>query len=1063
MKTEPLKAGLVSSSQAPAYAQSVPSGEWRVILVISALLAGLFFITAQPINQADPSSRTYFALTSALALDHSPAIDNYITLSGPNTLATTRDVPDAAYYKGHYYAAAAPGGAILALPFYQLGALFGSTGAAAFSLGLVALAGAATVLITYATSRRLGSAIVSARFGALMLALASGLWREAGRFGPEIFSFLLMALALWLVLPPLPQLTLKGSSIKFTVGHSLALGLVLGLAVTVDYPDLLWTPVFGIYLLSCKRVGRSGWSFIVAGWLAGVGLLGLYNWLIMGQPWTFTYGFLLDNPAARSLSGQLLGGFQLGNIRDVFFSPDRALSGPFVILFGGWGLAALYGQRGKRPETVLLVTLVVVSLILGLLRPAGSGVERAGQAAAGMLPPLALGVSVWHERFQFLTRLEQWWLPGLALGGVGLYYWLAAPGPLANISEGFYLLPVAGLIGGIGLFWRFIPKIGNLKKGAVLALALALFCLAATLMSGTTKPTYAGSVTNNLLYNGQLSCFSGQITGWYTVNSPLKCSGAALALQTGDRLQPYLAGVQGGHVYQLQFEGQAQGQLDWLWLDEEHEPVDVPGGTFTRAYQGTFNLNSGGLSGFKDSRAAPPGAAYLQLVLTLAGTGSISNFSLHDSGVRLEPLQHYATAALAFTFDWESAMGGLIHSKGGAPVAGESESGGVGLSAENLQAALKDAERRGLNMRAGADFLLQLFADYGLRGTFYGNGYNLLDSNSDKLLFAGNPTYKWANTANRWADDFWTKNPWYRFDPYGSLKGHEAWYFGDQTDRLREAGQDIQSHTFGHIYLRGTTVEEFRQDTEAFLQVARQKQLPPIRHFAFPWKSSNSLTKEWYAVLANQGFSSVSRLYDPDQRILQESDGRLLFDNGQRTATNSSIYEPTAGPNNPYYYLSRVKDESRLAILHDYQLVPGRNSELAARALIDELRRRRGYGSIWTHPEAIVSPEDQAQWTRVVQYAVQQRAEGLQVDSVTNLIQHRHDAGQVNLQTSWRDNGQRASLTLTNRSSNRLEGLTLTLPATVASAGGAAGFKGTQILAPVLAGGQTVTIEVTFT
>jgi hypothetical protein len=160
--------------------------------------------------------------------------------------------------------------------------------------------------------------------------------------------------------------------------------------------------------------------------------------------------------------------------------------------------------------------------------------------------------------------------------------------------------------------------------------------------------------------------------------------------------------------------------------------------------------------------------------------------------------------------------------------------------------------------------------------------------------------------------------------------------------------------------------------------------------------------------------------------------------------------------------LNQVKNVPQLTVLNDYHLITGERSEATAYSVISELLRRRGYGSIWTHPESVVNPVDQEAWTRVVQYATQQRVAGLWVDSVTNLVQFREDASQVEVTANWQEQGKKVSLVVTNHAKNALEGVTLTMPANIRQAAGSAGFKASQLLVPNLQPGQSLTINVNF-
>ncbi len=313
-----------------------------------------------------------------------------------------------------------------------------------------------------------------------------------------------------------------------------------------------------------------------------------------------------------------------------------------------------------------------------------------------------------------------------------------------------------------------------------------------------------------------------------------------------------------------------------------------------------------------------------------------------------------------------------------------------------------------------------------------------------------------------WSSSYWLTHPWYSLDPYGDYRRNPQWYFDDQTIRLHQAGQDIESHTFGHVYVRGTTVQEFADDTKALAELAAQKGLPPMRHFAFPWTSSNSVGEEWYQVLVEHGFNSITRLYPLDQSINYTGTGVLQFDNGQRQA-GKILFDDFAGPANTYYYLGRELKDTRLYVVSDFKLVTTPASENQAYSLIDQLIKRRGYGSIWTHPEETVVDQPSAdEWQRVIEYAVSRRANGLWLDSVANIIQYAQDISKLEVRVNWADNGKTATITLTNTAKRSLKGITLTFPAFPKEAQGAVSLKGSQLVVPPIANGESATIQVKF-
>ncbi len=967
------------------------------------------------------------------------------------------------YFQAHYYTDSAPGAAFVAVPFYRIGQLLGDP--EAWGLALTALLGGATVLLVYAISRKLGSAEASARFAGIAFGLGTLIWREAGRFAPTVFSLVLFGIALWLVLPPLPRTLTQPNYAgreKMDLPFGLLLGAVLGFAVVVDYPNAIWTPVFALYILWTHRAKLDGWLGLGLGWIAGLTPLLLYNWAIFGKPWAFTYGFLLSGGNATSLKGQFLNGFGVSETWQAVFGSGRNSLGLFVIFFGIWGLAAMWGQRGKRQPTILLIALIVAVLISGLVRrPFGEGMAMS-DFIAPILLPLALGAAVWHERLLFLTRLEYRGLPALSTLGLAFYYFISPPGPgLHNLGGILPVLPLIVVVIGAVMFYQKIPPLQFRRGLAVAGISLLFIALVPAVLAGVARPAYAEGTGNNLLYNPNLQAENDKVAGWYGLKSG--------RVQGEAKFLPYLLPVQGGKVYGLRFEANAAATtgltVGWVWSDEGHETL----GNFEQSY------NLSGTQTLSDSRAAPPAAAYLQLVFSQkAGDAIYRNFALYDDGVRLEPMKNYATAALSFSFDWESAMGGLIHSRGGG-VSSLGESGGEALTEENRAKVIEYANERGIEMRNGADNLLRMFEKYGITGTFYATGYNLLDGNSGGQKFAGDPTYKWAKPP-QWPNDYFSRNPWYSSDPYGTYQTYPGWYFGDQTDKLKQAGQEIASHTFGHLLVRAASPQELAEDLVEWVAAASEKKLPPARSFAFPWKGSNSLNPSFYDVLYNAGFRFITRTYDPDHGYVEDgTTGALAFISSERDASGKPLYTASPNPDNYYYYLDRIHyaltnrdtgktertTDSRFLQLHDYQLLPGQVSEQGAKGVIDELLRRRGgYGSVWTHPEAVTTPQDQSSWEAVIAYAAEMRGKGLWVDGVEAILQFRVDSQRVGVKTVYENNGKRLKITLTNPTPRPLDGLTLTLPAPISSVQGGAGFKGAQVVAPRLPSGGSLTLTV---
>ncbi|MBN1485269.1 MAG: polysaccharide deacetylase family protein [Chloroflexia bacterium] len=420
---------------------------------------------------------------------------------------------------------------------------------------------------------------------------------------------------------------------------------------------------------------------------------------------------------------------------------------------------------------------------------------------------------------------------------------------------------------------------------------------------------------------------------------------------------------------------------------------------------------------------APQDAAGLALLLRPAGDQPLylDDLRLGEQGVRLEPFPDYARAALAFTLDWETAMGGLIHSR----------------SDDSYDPTT--AEQRGLAMRQGTEELLALFERYDVRATWYAAGYSLLPGNAAAQSFSGDPAYPWASAEHGWPNDRWLTTPWFADDPHGTAQSHPAWYFGDLVPRLLEAGQDIQSHTFGHLYLGYVSPEELRRDLQQWNEAAEAAGVPAAQSLAFPWGASLGLSDAGYEVLEELGYIAVTRTYHAPQ-------GRSQY---------------WIIPPDDLFHLYTVPGHPRLWAFPDHYFPAHADDPAWAKEVVNRVLLERGVSSLWAHSEEAVSAEQLAAWEEVLAYAAERRQEGLWIAPLTDIVRFRQDLAGVDLDSEG--SGHQLQLTVHNGSDHVLAGLTLTLPHPVreASLNGAPyeDFRLDQVRLPALGPGQRVQLQ----
>ncbi len=412
---------------------------------------------------------------------------------------------------------------------------------------------------------------------------------------------------------------------------------------------------------------------------------------------------------------------------------------------------------------------------------------------------------------------------------------------------------------------------------------------------------------------------------------------------------------------------------------------------------------------------APEGSRYMRFEVWNVGSNPIvvSQPVVSQAGVYVEQLPNGTEGAIAFSFDWESAMGGPVHS--------------IGMEQHNAASAAE----HGVRMRQGADWLNNLFVSKGISATFYATGYNLIDGNTGRRTFSGDPTYDWASPKYGWASDYWLTHKWFSDDPYSTAKEQPAWYFGDQARTLMAAGHEIGTLTFGHIYVRGSNPSQLATDLDQWLSSARAIGMPQPTTFAFPWRSSNSISSDFYDVLYERGIRAVTRLYAPDLQDLYAIGAPLVYTDVRQPTVYSNIQVmPDFLLGAPSLTASEEADGAGIGLQ-------------AGLEVITQTLARRGTTSFWNHPEQLGDDPSLAgarqAWGGVVSAAVKERDNGrLWISTVANITAYERDIFSVTASLGKGFLGLGGwKLTVRNDSGRELSGVTLTLPGEVSSASSA--------------------------
>ncbi len=516
--------------------------------------------------------------------------------------------------------------------------------------------------------------------------------------------------------------------------------------------------------------------------------------------------------------------------------------------------------------------------------------------------------------------------------------------------------------------------------------------------------------------------------GWQATAAGKPLTATATLSTNGElRSQPIFARPREQFHVSYMANGTGESLVVCLWEDEGH--ADGRSGDTAVGNVESKLIAVGQLAYFTCTAPDNKLVANLRVILRqFNGSATFTSVRVASDNLRVEPWPNNARAALAFSFDWESAMGGPIHSKGMMthdPASGAAEGG---------------------RMRMGTEQLLALFASNHISATFYATGYDLLDGNTARTAYLGNPQYKWAGAKNGWGSDYWLTHGWYSDDPFSTVADPNGanWYFGDQLKRLQAAGLEIGSHSFGHLYVRGASPEELRADLDQWRASAAAQGITATT-FAFPWRSSNSTKEDYYAVLREAGFKAVTRLYEPDMRYL------FHF----ATAPNSGGMLVV-----PDFLLGRGSSEEQASEGGSGAAV---GSVQQATQVISAAVALNGLTSFWNHPSALTDPGVFQVWQQTVAYARQQADAGnLWLAPVGQIVEYHNDARQVI--TIVRGKKQTADgfellVEVGNYSTHDLRGLTLSVDGTVTAVEVRAERDGKQVMLPATTASNKLTFD----
>jgi hypothetical protein len=438
------------------------------------------------------------------------ALDSGRTTIDPGPYPTK----DKAYYKGHFYSARAPGLAMYSLPYYEV---LEGVHAPAVARASKALRGEDEMIDFVGLWGSVLPAVV------LLLMV----WRVGERFAPGYGAATAVMLGLGTMLLPFSTLLFShvfSAALGFAAFAVLlreragpprpalvaTAGLIMGYAITSEYPLAFLAVVLGLYLLSRAdarrpaQLARRAGAY-VAGGVAGIVPLLLYNHAAFGS-WTHL--------AYSNIPQQQRGFFgisapSLGALAALLFDSRGLLTLCPLLVMGAFGTVLLHRQ-GRRAEalTVAGVCLFYLGYNSGYYLPFGGG-SMGPRFLITMVPFLGFPVALALRRAPALT---------IALAGASIAVAVIATitHPLVGyetetviwarlLRQGFFQPTVASAFGagrGWSAIWPFfvagavalallVHATPRLRAGGR-ELALAVLALVAWALFAAVAPTLLG-------------------------------------------------------------------------------------------------------------------------------------------------------------------------------------------------------------------------------------------------------------------------------------------------------------------------------------------------------------------------------------------------------------------------------------------------------------------------------------------------------------------------------------------------------------------------------------------
>jgi hypothetical protein len=344
----------------------------RIALILFLIVSAAYFATITGVTSSNDGS--HYALVRAIVDRGSFEISPYLDFTENQDFAMRGDLR---------FSDRPPGTALVAAPLYALSSIAPpplvplpskhdpENPRLLYAVLAAPLAASAAVVIFYwAMRRHLGRSPTAALFASLALAFGTTTWK----YGSILYSHSVAALVVWLSI--YLTLSLCSKDGVFSWPLAFGVGFLLGFAILVEYTNVVFTAMAGLYILwylaRRQSAGRmdARWRAklipLALGGLIPVGFLLIYNTVNFGGPFEVST-FSADTtiwPQNEGLAADFATPLRVGLPAMLWYGSNNQglfLLAPITLLSLP-GLIAFY--RHSRSRFVFLMGLFVAMLVL---------------------------------------------------------------------------------------------------------------------------------------------------------------------------------------------------------------------------------------------------------------------------------------------------------------------------------------------------------------------------------------------------------------------------------------------------------------------------------------------------------------------------------------------------------------------------------------------------------------------------------------------------------------------------------------------------------------------------